>query len=98
MENGPLEDEFPIEKWCFSIAMLVYQRVQPQQPIWNFHVVCLLSRPTLGWPGWSSKGKSRCKQLQRREDAEGVVFVLFQLTLGDWGKLFTTCTLFTTYT
>ena len=26
MENGPFEDVFPIKKWWFSIAMLVYQR------------------------------------------------------------------------
>ncbi len=27
MENGPFEDVFPIEEWGYSIAMLVYQRV-----------------------------------------------------------------------
>ena len=27
MENGPFEDVFPIKKWSYSIAMLVYQRV-----------------------------------------------------------------------
>ena len=27
MENGPFEDVFPIKKWWYSLAMLVYQRV-----------------------------------------------------------------------
>ena len=27
MENGLIEDVFPIENWGYSIAMLVYQRV-----------------------------------------------------------------------
>ena len=27
MENGPFEDVFPIQKWGFSIAVLVYHRV-----------------------------------------------------------------------
>ena len=29
MENGPFEDCVSCWKWCFSIAMLVYQRVNP---------------------------------------------------------------------
>jgi len=28
MENGPFEDVFPVKKWGYSIAMLVYQRVK----------------------------------------------------------------------
>ena len=27
MENGPFEDVFPINKWGYSIAMLVYRRI-----------------------------------------------------------------------
>ena len=38
MENGPVEDVFPIEKWGFSIAMLVYWREIFQTFIIVFHV------------------------------------------------------------
>ena len=76
-----------VGRWKFLLGWPIFKgyvsssgSVQPQQPAWNVHVVCLLSRPTLGWPGWSSKGKSRRKQLQRGEDAERVVFFCFVWT------------------
>ena len=59
MENGPFEDVFPIKNGGFSMAMLVYQRVQGWFKPWPFH-------PPVGGrlPSWRSlnhpeKGTSR---------------------------------------
>ena len=67
MENGPVEDVFPIENGGFSIAMLVYWRVGPQMSHWPN--VFTNPRSTRQSPQTSTNWVQACKHITSKRGA-----------------------------
>ena len=65
MENGPFEDVFPINKWGYSIAMLVYQRVTYHNKLismkskqeFTFYDCCVQKKETPNCNSWKVETK-----------------------------------------